>query len=235
MKLTTEEILNNSFVVTIDSERVSLFNSWFKEQNLTIPKTFIGYELTEDFIIKQFQTIARLKTYNNRKTLKHELKIFSYLSNNASQWSIVQLAKFNKFPFVTIFEDDAKPVSNLKEKLDLLCSDIPDETDVLRLGYCLQFPRPTIPSMINSALPHSDNLIVKNLSGAQAYIVFSRYYDRFIIENKKQPRTDFIKINPTPDKNVFALKESLFNQVNLKDRPVISSWKLPDGEIIVNK
>lgn len=235
MKLSTEEILNNSFVVTIDSERVSRFNSFFEEQGLTIPRTFIGYELTEDFVIKQFQCVARLKRQDKQLLLKQELKNFSYISNNASQWSIVQLAKFANLPFVTIFEDDAKPAENLKEKLDFLCSDIPDETDVLRLGYCPQFPRPTFPYMTKSALPHSDNLIVKNLSGAQAYIVFARYYDRFIIENKKQPRTDFNKINPSPDKNVFALKESLFSQSNLLNRPVLSSWKLDDGKIIVNR
>lgn len=232
MRLTTEEILHNSFVVTIDNERISIFNTWFSEQNLLLPHKFIGYEMDDRYLTYQFQTLIKLKQKENFAILNNELNIFHALANNASHWSIVQLAMFNEMPFVTIFEDDAKPVENLKERLDNLCYDIPDETDVLRLGYTTHFKRITKQEVIDSAIPHSDNLIVKNFSGSHAYIVFSKYYERFIAENKHSPRCDFDKINPTSDKNVFALKESLFNQVNLINRSVISSWKREDGSII---
>ena len=234
MRLSTDEILKNSLVVTIDDERVQAFNQRFLDQGLPLPKKFIGYEIEEDFLLRHFQMLRKLKREGQDKILHQQFKLIKYLCNNASQWSVVQFAKNTNMPFVTIFEDDADPVDNVREKLDLLCSDIPDETDVLRLGYCTQFPRPTTKGMTISALPHSDNLIVKNLSGAQAYIVFARYYDRFITTNKHQPRTDFNKINPSRDKNVFALKESLFNQVNLPDRPVLTSWKFKDGHVKVN-
>lgn len=222
MRLTTEEILHNSFVVTIDGERVALFNSWFASQGLAVPKAFTGYELPEMFLKQQFQCFRRFPA-------AQDFKRMAAICNNASHWAIVQHAKFMDLPFVTIFEDDAKPVDGLQEKLDLLCSDIPEETDVLRLGYTSMFKRHTARPLIDNAIPHSDNLIVSNLSGSHAYIVFRKYYDRFIIDNKLQPRCDLIKINPSKNKIVFALKESLFNQVNLPDRPVISSWKFEDG------
>ncbi len=235
MHLTTDEILKNSLVVTIDDERLQAFNQRFLDQGLPVPKKFIGYEIEEKFLLQHFQILRHLKNQGHLKILKQELKMIKYLCNNASQWSVVQLAKNTDMPFVTIFEDDAMPVQNLRERMDELCSDLPDEIDVLRLGYCPQFKRtPPRKPIIDSAIPHSDNLIVKNLSGAQAYIIFRRFYDRFIAENKNQPRTDYNKINPALGKNVFALKEPLFSQVNLIDRPVVSSWKLESGKIIVN-
>lgn len=234
MTLNTEEILNNSFVVTIDGERVAVFYKWFEEQGLRLPEKFIGYELTRDYLLKQFQFLRQLQKFNAPKVVERNVRLFRAISNNVSHWSIVQLAKHANLPFVTIFEDDAKPVGNLRKRMDELCSDIPDETDVLRLGYTKHIKRLTDYRRVNLSVPHSDNLIIENLSGSHAYIVFQRYYDRFITENKIQPRCDFIKINPTLDKTVFALKESLFNQVNLPDRPVISSWKLQDGSIKVN-
>lgn len=234
MRLTTEQILQNSFAVTIDGERFAQLEQAFQKENLIVPHKFVGYSALDTFLINQFQSLKRLEIKNNTSFLKQELKIFYAIFNNVSHWTIVQMAKFADMPFVTIFEDDAVPVENLKEKLDDLCSDIPDETDVLRLGYCPQFERALGQAIIDNAIPHSNNLIVKNLSGSHAYIVFKRYYDRFIEDNKKQPRCSFKKINPTLDKNVFALKESLFNQVNLKEHKVMTSWKLPNGEIIVN-
>ena len=227
MRLTTEEILHNSFVVTIDGERVAVFRKWFEDQGLIVPGTFEGYEILTPFFRQQFTCF--------KTAPKQDFRIMSAICNNVSHWSIVQLAKFTNMPFVTIFEDDAKPVDNLKEKLDLFCSDIPDETDVLRLGYSKQFKRSTSRKFVEAAVPHSDNLIVRNLSGSHAYMVFRKHYDTFIAENKVQPRCDYFKINPSLTKTVFALKESLFNQVNLPDRPVISSWKLEDGTYKVNR
>ena len=235
MYLTTSQIMQNSLVVSIDNERFLAFQEAFQKEKLQVPKKFVGYEIMNKSFISQFQSFRYMLLDKRRGVVKQDMKIKNAICNNVSHWSIVQIAKFTDMPFVTIFEDDAMPVEGCATRLDSLCSDIPDEIDVLRLGYCSQFKRPLGQGVIDSAIPHSDNLIVKNLSGSHAYIVFKRYYDHFIEDNKFQPRCDFRKINPSRDKNVFALKESLFNQINLKDRPVITSWKLPDGEVIINR
>ena len=59
MRLTTDEILKNSFVVTIDDERVQAFNQRFLDQGLLLPKKFIGFEIDEDFLTMHFQTFKK--------------------------------------------------------------------------------------------------------------------------------------------------------------------------------
>lgn len=227
MKIPPDDILRNSFVVSIDNERFLAFQNAFESCQI-IPKKFKGYEITDEYLLAHVMSLMVIKNKHKKWMLENDLKLSKSFANNASHFAIVQFAKMLDWPFVTIFEDDAVPVENIREKLDYYCSDIPDETDILRLGYCEPCFRPTRKSDVENAIPHSDKFIVKNISGSHAYIVFKRHYDRFLETNKDNPRCDFDKINPSPDKNVFALKESLFNQINLKHRPVIHSYKRAD-------
>lgn len=228
MILNANDIFKNAFVVSIDNVRLLEFQKNFKNKNIPLPKIFTGYEIEDSYLLAYTNAFDTLKKEKKDGLLNLDLRLFHSFFNNASHFAIVQFAKILDLPFVTIFEDDAVPVDDCIEKLNLYCSDIPDKIDVLRIGYCSQFYRPTRECDIKIAIPHSDNLIVKNLSGSHAYIVFKRYYDDFIKTNKVNPRCDFSKINPSIYKNVFALKESLFNQINLKNRPVIHSYKLDD-------
>ena len=230
MTLSFKQILSNSFVVSINEKRYAAFEKEFSAASFPIlPKKFIGYEITDKYLLDSFQILADLKNLPKHGILEKNLRMIYSICNNASHFAIVQHAKLLDLPFVTIFEDDAVPIPQCIEKLNVYCSDIPDNTDVLRLGYST-FPEQKQLDIEKCDLDnHSENLIVKNFCGSHAYIVFKKYYMRFLKDNKYQPRCDCQKINPTPDKTVYALKEPLFIQQNILDASVIHSYKLKNG------
>ena len=231
MTLTSEEIMQNSFVVTIDSERFSVFRSEllsadFPEQLL--PKKFIGYEITDEYLIRAFKAVFDLQYTKVRGYLEKEIKKFRCICNNASHFAIVQHAMLLDLPFVTIFEDDAVPVENCIEKLNAYCSNVPDDIDVLRLGY-YRPEKEWYSKTYKWPEPKANGFVVSRFPGSHAYIVFKKFYKQFLESNKYQPRCDMDKINPGADKIVYALKEPLFVQYNLLDRPVIHSYKMRNG------
>ena len=220
--------MQRSFVVTIDDERFNAFKQSLSSigipQNL-FPRRFIGYEITEKFLIDNFKIISDLQFSPIRGRLEKNINRIHAICNNASHFAIVQHAMLLDWPFVTIFEDDATPVNDCIEKINEYCKNVPDNTDVLRLGYAIDPHDKISPEII------LDNFVIHHYTGSHAYVVFKKFFRRFLDSNKHQPRCDYDKINPTPDKVVYALKESLFNQKNLLDRPVIHSWKLGNGKI----
>lgn len=234
MTLAFEEIMKNSFVVTIDSKRYNAFKNSFLSANFPeelLPKKFIGYELVDGFLTSEFKAVFDLQYTKVRGYFEQERKKFWRLCNNASHFAIVQHAMLLDLPFVTIFEDDAVPVENCIEKLNAYCSNVPDDTDVLRLGY--YFP---IKKLFNGRCkvykwpePEENGFIVSCFHGSHAYIVFKKYYQRFLESNKYQPRCDKDRINPSQDKVVYALREPLFEQINILDAPVIHAYRLKDG------
>lgn len=223
--------MRNSFVVTIDSERFNAFRSEFLSANFQeelLPKKFIGYEIVDEYLTNEFKPIFDLQFSKVRGYLEQELRKFYRIFNNASHFAIVQHAKLNDLPFVTIFEDDAVPVKDCIEKLNAYCSYVPDDTDVLRLGYTIPH-RKLLRGEYVPPEPDENGFIQSRFFGSHAYIVFKKYYQQFLESNKYQPHCDIDKINPGPDKVVYALKEPLFVQYNLLDRPVIHSYKLRNG------
>ena len=49
------------------------------------------------------------------------------------------MAKDRDLPFITIFEDDAYPRSNVMDDLEVVLSSIPSDCKVLLLGYIYNF------------------------------------------------------------------------------------------------
>jgi hypothetical protein len=225
--------MQRSFVVSIDNERL---NAFYKNlsmngfQSNLFPKHFIGYEISDKYLVDNFKELSDLRFSNIHGPFEERLKLIHSLCNNASHFAIVQYAKLLDWSFVTIFEDDAVPENNCIEKLREYCSNILDDIDVLRIGYLIDHHKIREKDYIPPKIVH-DHFIVETFGGSHAYIVFKKYYERFLKDNKFQPRCDFDKINPSSDKIVYSLKESLFKQENIPDRPVIHSWKLKDGKI----
>ena len=233
MKLTFEQIMNNSFVVTIDNERFAAFEKGLSTANIPdelFPRKYTGYEITDEYLLSHFRFLKEQAESVYHGLVELNISLVHALCNNASHVGIVQLAKFTNMPFVTIFEDDATPVENCVDKINKQCENIPDDTDVLRLGY-IYTHTPRAHNYIGNAKVIDDNLIQGWFAGSHAYIVFSKYYDRFIEKNKLCPRCDYGKINPSEDKVVYDLKESVFRQCNIEGRPVIHSWKFANGQI----
>ena len=233
MNLSFEEIMKKSFVVSIDNERLNVFKQRLLENGFSeeiLPKHFIGYEISDKYLTDNFKELANLRHSNIHGLFEESLKLIHSLCNNASQFAIVQYAMLLDWPYVTIFEDDAVPEDNCIEKLNEWCTNIPDDTDVLRIGYLVDTYKIKEKNYIPPEIVY-DHFIVQKFSGSHAYIVFKKYYKRFLESNKNEPRCDYSKINPTANKIVYALKESLFKQENILERPVIHSWKLKDGKI----
>ena len=231
MNLTAENILKNSFVVTIDSKRYDAFKNEFLSAGFPeelLPKKYIGYEITDEYVTNEFKPIFDLQFSKVRGYLEQELRKFYRIFNNASHFGIVQHAKLNDLPFVTIFEDDAVPVKNCIEKLNAYCSYIPNDTDVLRLGYTIPHKK-LLKGEYIPPKQDENGFIQSRFFGSHAYIVFKKFYQEFLEGNKYQPHCDIDRINPTPNKVVYLLKEPLFVQYNLLDRPVIHSYKLRNG------
>ena len=233
MILAFEEIIKNSFVVTIDNKRFNAFKDAFLSAGFSeklLPKKFIGYEISNEYLINTFKPIFDLQFSKVRGYLEQEFEKFHCIFNSASHCAIVQHAMLLDLPFVTIFEDDAVPVKDCVEKLNSYCSNVPNDTDVLRLGYL-----PPRKEMFNKNYkwpePEANGFIVSRFPGSHAYIVFKKYYQRFLENNKIQPRCDKDRINPSQDKVVYALREPLFEQINILDAPVIHAYRLKDGKI----
>ena len=110
MKLTVEDLLKHSFVITIDRERYSMFKRIFKAHGLDkpYPRKFDGVTLW----------------YNSPQ-------YNCYLSHREA----IEKAKKLKWPYVCIFEDDAYPCVGVKEELDKYLSEIPDDCAALALGW----------------------------------------------------------------------------------------------------
>ena len=110
MELTVKDILEHSFVITIDKERYSLFKRIFKWHGLDkpYPRKFDGVTLW----------------YNSPQ-------YNCYLSHKAA----IEKAKKLKWPYVCIFEDDAYPCVGVKEELERHLSNVPDDCAALALGW----------------------------------------------------------------------------------------------------
>lgn len=80
-------------------------------------------------------------------------------------------AKELNWPYVGVFEDDAYPVTNVLQELEYYLSDIPDDCACLLLG-----DTKTMKSRI-----FSDKFLNRISScGAQSYILFQEYYDKYL-------------------------------------------------------
>ena len=59
----------------------------------------------------------------------------SAIKGSLSHASLVRLAQSLNLPFICIFEDDAYPSKNIINDLTSVLTDLPDDIDVLRLGW----------------------------------------------------------------------------------------------------
>ena len=231
MNLSIDKILQNSFVITINEDRFNAFSTEFKKHGFTtLPQKFIGFEVSDRYLLNTFRPIANLVNSPLRGELEHNLSKMHSICNSASHFAIVQHALLQGLPFVAIFEDDAVPVPGCIEKLYEFCSNIPDDTDILRLGYLKSIRQMNCKGHARSNVV-SNHFVIENYLGSHAYVVFSKHYMRFLETSKDHPKCDYERINPSPDKIVYALEESLFDQINIMDAPVMHSYKFADGRM----
>ena len=107
------DLLEHSFVITIDEKRHALFKKIFKAHGLSpMPRKFKG--VTIHYNSPQYNC-----------SLAHK--------------AAVEKAKKMDWPYVCIFEDDAYPIDGIAGYLERFLSEIPEDCAVLVLGsiYCM--------------------------------------------------------------------------------------------------
>ena len=161
--MSLEDFFSNSFVLSIDQERLDRFYALFRESFThcrNLPRTFTG-----------FRTVGH--TSFARVMLGHA--------------AIVRMAQSLGLPFVVIFEDDAYPHDDAEDVLGRLLANIPDPSGVsgiVQLGWTLRKGGrlSRIPGL-TGGYGHGPQYAV--LSGGEcyglhSYMVPDRLYSRFI-------------------------------------------------------
>ena len=121
MTIDIKTLLTNSFVISIDNNRLNRFYRIFSHYNLNtpMPKHYYGFN------------VKSLICNNNIKKKWPD----SAIKGSLSHASLVRLAQSLNLPFICIFEDDAYPSKNIINDLTSVLTDLPDDIDVLRLGW----------------------------------------------------------------------------------------------------
>ena len=187
-QLKLENVIENSFVISINSKRLKFFYDNWKINLPGLPKHFEGLQLAKN---KQFN--ENVKCSNIIKT---------HISCMSTQLMIITMAKALQLPFVCIFEDDAIGCINIKIKFEDLLSNIPKDADIILFGNSKTFDVTTI----------FDKYITSNKSyGAHSYIVFQKNYDYFINKMSENTAIGLCEYG----RKVFIAKDILFCQYSI--------------------
>ena len=92
MDISLDSLFEYSFVISVNDERLGAFRRRFLEENLPIPRVFTGFQYRNG-VYRSAGIVKTRDTSNVR------------LSNLA----IAKAAEALDWPFVCIFEDDARP------------------------------------------------------------------------------------------------------------------------------
>lgn len=131
--------------------------------------------------------------------------------------TLVMMARCLNYPYIVIFEDDAYPRKDIKEKLDFYLSNIPDNCGILCLGE----------NGHRGTLQKEDNyFIVKERPyGSHAYIVFKEMYDDYINSLEKQRIVDMsLRANNFYRYKPYWTNELLFVQKNIDNLCMSSKY-----------
>lgn len=198
MKIDIKEFLERSYYITVDNRRAVRFEEIFRNNGLNpIPKRINGYKASDNFI-KSYLKIALNKDQTSR---------LHNLFCGVSHLIPIYYAKMSEMPFVVVFEDDAVPMNGILEKLKFYLNDVPDDCDVLKLGFTRPLDYKEQPNVI------SEKFYIRKTLGAQSYIVFQKYYDILLKTNYLDPTPDESKLNKK-DARIYNSKEPLFIQIN---------------------
>lgn len=158
MTIEVDELLSNSFVISIDRDRAAHFYRRFHDAGLhdPYPKLFRGY---------------RMRVGDYRECRYHQGSM--QLNCSRSHFDIVNIGRTLGLPFVCIFEDDALPCIGCRERLADALTDLPDDAHVVRLGWARFVKAPTM--KIGDRGMYDDAVAW----GSHAQIIFSGYYERY--------------------------------------------------------
>ena len=196
MEIAINDLLENSFVITIDDQRYNEFVNNFKHAGFDLlPRRFDGFAIPNGM----YKNVGLIKTKN-------------YCNCSLSHIAIVKYAKMMNMPYVCIFEDDAYPCKGIQEQFKRLISMIPYDADIVKLGFTRYVDKAKVFDS-NGELSLLKN---ENSWGSHAYIVFSKYYDKYIENYHKDMLADGMVLNDV-DASIFVPNDILFMQYQIQD------------------
>ena len=180
-------MLDNSFVITIDDKRYQNFCKRFEFVGLNnpLPKKFIGFQIQNGV----YRESGFIKTKNICNCW------FSHIA-------IVSMANALGWDFVCIFEDDTLPANDVASRLDEILSDVPDDADIIKFGHLGVFD--------DKPITEYDKIFdIRETRGSHAYVIFKRFYDKFIEITKRDILIDHTPMNDKTS-NILTTKDLLF-------------------------
>ena len=199
MKIDINDLLKNSFVISIDNSRIELMNKIFLRHLLKCPKVFNG------FSNKSSQNL--FAKYNVEKRIQ---KAGAY-NCSLSHAAVIKMAKCLQLPFVCIFEDDAYPCNDIMQQFKIYLSNIPDDAQCIILGWSRK-PNKTI--NYNAFF----DKVIGDINGSHSYIIMASGYDNYLqtyVKDQYIPADCILPIM-TQHKYTYCSKKCMFIQINLK-------------------
>jgi len=194
-----DDVFKNSYVLSIDDRRYyMLCNRLLRQHIYATPRKMRGCS------IKNSSSVwGRMLNEINHKILP---KIISAM---VGHFTIVQAAKALNLPYVLVFEDDAVPVDGMAQKLAERLAAAPEDANILYLGWVRYYPGNIDKKYTVNPYWRKLSGNPGNFSGAQAYIVFNKAYDKWIDAfNTREFVTDrtqfFVDNSYISDINLFA-------------------------------
>lgn len=152
MDITFEDIASNSFVISVDNNRLSKFYKVFSA---------MGWS---DHLPEHVEGVIELNKLSPKGCTLAHLKV-------------IELAKERNLPFCVIFEDDAYPCYDFIDNMIQSFKELPDDARALLLGYMLRCNDINLINAKSKVCP----LNRRSYVGSHAYVVFRNTYD-FLID-----------------------------------------------------
>lgn len=209
MDISVDQLIENSFVISIDSKILCRFNSIFSNAGFTaLPKPFSGFKFNRNqFTADKFTK----KLYENKNSTA---ATYGALGCGVSHAALVKHADLIGLDFVCIFEDDAYPCIDVIQKMQTALQGIPDDCDILKLGWSRIYNKKEDLSQKFNREPQS--------YGTFAYIVFKKYYKEYFRNFEKSYISDHIVMN-NDNVHLYHVQQKLFSYYNsASDKPLHS-------------
>ena len=188
MTISIEQLLAYSFVISINESRYDVFCKRFNQYSLNtpLPKLFKGFTIPNGI----HKECGFFKTSNLCNCF------FSHVA-------LVKIAQSLNLPFVCIFEDDAYPCINCRNRLQQILNKLPDNIDLLKLGHL---------GSLKDKIVVDDVFEVVQTYGSHAYVVFKKYYNKYIELSNEDLHIDRSSMNMHNNDKVYATSKILFIQ-----------------------
>lgn len=191
--ISVDNLLERSFFITVNdgiyARRDADFRRRFELERLNtpLPRRFEGFQIKNG-------------VYRQAGLIKTNDMCSCFLSHMA----VVKAAQALDWPFVCVFENDAVPRKNCREKLEAYLAGLPPETGLLKLGHL---------GSLDGNIKRRGGFVEIKTYGAHAYVVFRRYYREYMRLARQDLHIDRLAMNEPGDGSlVLATEEMLFAQ-----------------------